>query len=161
LFGTFDDPNWLVLSENNLLDFITAIISDRPKLPDSLRNALRNKTFLFVGFGIRYWYIRVILKLLIKTMGIPRGSFALESLGELEPEERKQTILFYSRGTRVEIVDMDALAFAKELSDRLSRAGGILGAAAPQRKPIQVFISYERSDGAVAKRLFEAMPKDR
>jgi len=161
LFGTFDDPNSLVLSENDLLDFITAIISDRPKLPDSLRNALRNKTFLFVGFGVRYWYIRVILKLLIKTMGIPRGSFALESLGELEPAERKQTVLFYSRGTRVEIVDMDALAFAKELSDRLGKAGGILGAAAPQRKPIQVFISYERSDGAVAKRLLEALPKDR
>jgi hypothetical protein len=55
----------------------------------------------------------------------------------------------------------DALAFARELSDRLSKAGGILGAAAPQRKPIQVFISYERSDGTVAKRLFEALPRDR
>ena len=159
LYGTFDNPNSLVL-ENDLLDFIIAIISDRPKLPDSLRNALHNKTFLFVGFGIRYWYIRVILKLLIKTMGIPRGSFALESLGELEPEERKQTVLFYSRGTRVEVVDMDALAFATELADRLGKAGGFLGAEAAQPKPIQVFISYERSDGAIARRLHEALPKD-
>ena len=137
LFGTFDDPNSLVLSENDLLDFITAIISDRPKLPDSLRNALHNKTFLFVGFGIRYWYIRVILKLLIKTMGIPRGSFALEFLGELEPEERKRTVLFYSRGTRVEVVDMDALAFAKELSDRLAKAGGFLGAIGRSPNPFR------------------------
>ena len=161
LYGFFENPSSLVLSENDLLDFMAAVISDRPKLPDSLRNALRNKTFLFVGFGIQYWYIRVVLKLLIRAIGIPRGSFALESLAELEAEERNRTVLFYSRGTRLEVLDTDALAFAKELSDRVIKAGGVRGAATPQSKPIQIFISYERADSEIAKSLHEALPRNR
>src|SRR5262249_33742204 len=64
LFGTFDEPNSMVLTENDLLDFLIHVISSRPKLPDSLRLLLRNKTFLFFGFSIQYWYVRVLLKLL-------------------------------------------------------------------------------------------------
>ena len=94
-------------------------------------------------------------------MGFPRGSFALKSLAELEAEERNRTVLFYSRGTRLEVLDTDALAFAKELSDRVIKAGGVRGAATPQSKPIQIFISYERADSEIAKSLHEALPRNR
>jgi TIR domain/SIR2-like domain len=161
LYGTFDEPTSLVLTENDLLDFMIGIISGRPKLPDSLRTALRNKTFLFVGFGIRHWYIRVLLKLLLRSLGISTGTFAQESLDDLDVRERDQTVLFYRRGTRVEVVDMDALLFASELSDRVERAGGYLGQHGPRPKRIQVFISHASSDGEVARRLFESLPKDR
>ena len=160
LFGAFDEPNSLVLTENDLLDVTISLISGRPKLPDSLRSSLRNNTFLFVGFGIRYWYIRVLLKLLIRTLELSGGSVALESLGELDAREKEQTVLFYKRGTRVEVVDMDAATFTQQLLDRFERAGGYLGLAQRRIRRAQVFISYERSDEAVAKRLYEGLPKD-
>jgi hypothetical protein len=161
LYGTFDEPNSLVLTENDLLDFMINVISGRPKLPDSLCSLLRNNTFLFVGFGIRYWYIRVLLKLLIRTLGISSGSFALESLGELDAREREQTVLFYRRGTRVEVVDMEALTFTRQLLERLGKAGGYLGSVQRRARRVKVFISYERSDEDIAKSLYEAIPKDR
>jgi hypothetical protein len=159
LFGTFDEPNSLVLSENDLLDFIRHFISGRPALPNSLRSLLRDKTFLFVGFGIRYWYIRVLLKLLIRTLDLSAASVALESLGELDAREREQTVLFYQRGTRVELVDMEADTFIQQLLDRLDRSGGYLGARRRIRRA-QVFISYERSDENAAKRLYESLSKE-
>jgi hypothetical protein len=161
LYGTFDSPNSLVLTETDLLDFMIGVISGRPKLPDSLRILVRDKTFLFVGFGIRYWYIRVLLKLLIRAIGISSGSFALESLGELDSREREQTVLFYKRGTRVEIIDSDAFTFSRELSERLGLAGGYLGPTTRRMKLIQVFISHASQDRTIAQRLFEALPRDR
>lgn len=161
LFGTFERPDSLVLTENDLLDFVIRVISARPGLPDSLRSALRNKTFLFVGFGIRHWYIRVLLKLLVRTLELSGGSVALESLGGLDDRERRQTVLFYKRGTRIEVVDMDADAFVTELQQRLDKVGGYrAGATAPLRRA-QVFISYERGDEAVARRLFGALPREK
>ena len=57
LFGDAQEPGSLVLSENDLLDFLVAIVSERPPLPNSLVRALKRvgQSFLFVGFGIRHW----------------------------------------------------------------------------------------------------------
>lgn len=160
LFGEFSDPNNLVLTENDLLDFIIHVISGRPKLPDSLKSALRNKTFLFVGFGIKHWYIRVLLKLLIRTLELGGGSIALEALGGLDEREREQTVLFYKRGTRIEVVDVDLESFLGQLRERFERAGGFLGQKAGAGKRAQVFISYERSDGQLAEKLYHALPRE-
>jgi hypothetical protein len=162
LYGSFEKPPSLVLTENDLLEFITAIISGRPKLPDSLKSLLRNKTFLFVGFGIRHWYVRVLLKLLIRAIGISNSAFALESFAELDSRERQQTVLFYQRGTpRMVVVDMEELEFARELTQRLRDTGGYVRKTPQGLRRAQVFISYERSDREIAKRLFDALPKDR
>ena len=160
LIGEFHEPNSLVLTENDLLDFIIHVISGRPKLPDSLRSALRNKTFLFVGFGIRHWYIRVLLKLLIRTLDLAGGSVALEPLGSLDVREREQTVLFYKRGTRLEVIDVDIATFLSELRERFERAGGFLGRVLGVPRRAHVFISYERADARLARQLFEALPKD-
>jgi len=157
LFGSFDEPNSLVLTENDLLDFVIRVVSGRPKLPDSLRSALRNKTFLFYGFGIRHWYIRVLLKLLARSLELTGGSVALESLGALGPAEREQTVLFYRRGTRIEVVDTDPAEFVKQLRERFDKAGGYRGAGRRRVHRAHVFISYERSDAALAQRLFKAL----
>jgi SIR2-like protein/TIR domain-containing protein len=160
LFGTFEEPNSMVLTENDLLEFVSAVISARPKLPESLRTALRNKTFLFIGFGIRHWYIRVLLKLLMRALELAGGSVAIESLGELDPREKEQTVMFYKRGTRVEVVDMDALEFVRDLLDRLERSGGYSGPTQRRIRRARVFISYERSDATYAQRLHEGLPRD-
>lgn len=160
LFGALDEPNSLVLTENDLLDFVIHVISSRPKLPDSLRSALRNKTFLFFGFGIRHWYLRVLLKLIVHSLEFSGGSVALESLSALNATEKEQTVLFYKRGSRIEVVDMDGHTFTNELLERLERAGGYHGASTRSTRRVQVFISYERSDSDLAKNLYDHLPKE-
>jgi hypothetical protein len=110
LFGSAGEPRSLVLSENDVLDFIIAVSSARPPLPSSLTSMLKrtDQSFLFVGFGIKQLHLRVLLKLLVRTLELNRSTssaIATEPLRALPDGEREQTILFYQRGTRVEVED--------------------------------------------------------
>jgi TIR domain/SIR2-like domain len=162
LFGTFEEPQSLVLSENDLLDFLIAVISERPPMPNSLRRALQRPgvSLLFVGFGIRHWYLRVLLKALVRSLllGGSGGAVALEPLLHEEPEfDRQQTILFYQRGTRVEVCGDDIPSFVAELQRRLAAEGGVSAGTMPIGKRLPVFVSYASEDRALAARLFASL----
>jgi TIR domain-containing protein len=70
--------------------------------------------------------------------------------------DRQQTVLFYRRGTRVEVHDGDVPAFLGELRRRVGDAG-----ASPTAGPIgprpRVFVSYASEDSGLASRLFASL----
>jgi hypothetical protein len=161
LFGDVTHPDSLVLSENDLLDFLIAVIRGVPPLPNRLTGALKRigQSFLFVGFGIRDWYLRVLLKVLVRAFDLNdsgRNSFALE-LQQLPAGDREQTLLYYQRGTRIELIDLDMAAFVAELTRRVNAAGGeIADSRAPGRLP-RVFICYSHDDAPLAARLASSL----
>jgi hypothetical protein len=165
LFGTAREPGSLVLSENDLLDFLIAIVSERPPLPNSLSRALKRsgQSFLFVGFGISQWYLRVLMKVLVRSLELHRtaSTIAAESLRGLSESDRERTILFYQRGTRIEVEDADVSEFLTELAQRLAAEGGVVAETPPLGPRPRVFISYAREDGALASRLFEGLDRSR
>ena len=136
LFGFAQEPRSLVLSENDVLDFLIAIVSERPPLPNSLSGILKRKdqSFLFVGFGIKQFHLRVLLKVLLRALELHHtaSAVATESLRGLSERDREQTILFYQRGTRVELEDTDIRAFLAELTPSAGgrRRSGFTGASA-------------------------------
>ena len=165
LFGNAHDSGSLVLSENDLLDFLIAIASDRPPLPSSLVSALKRgrQSFLFVGFGITQWYLRVLLKVLVRSLELHRtgsNTIATEPLLGLSEADREQTILFYQRGTPIELEDADTGAFLTQLAERLDAEGGVVEQSAPIGPRPHVFISYAREDGELARMTLEALQKD-
>jgi len=163
LFGNAREPGSLVLSENDLLDFLIAIVSERPPLPNSLNRALKRsgQSFLFVGFGISQWYLRVLMKVLVRSLELHRtaSTIAAESLRGLSESDRERTILFYQRGTRIEVEDADVSEFLAELAQRLAAEGGVVPETPALGPRPRVFISYAREDGALASRLFEALDR--
>ncbi len=163
LFGDAQQPASLVLSENDLLDFLIAIISERPPLPNSLIRSLKKvgQSFLFVGFGIKNWYLRVLLKVLVRVLGLNRTgeAIATEPLRGLSEKDREQTVLFYQRGTRIEVEDADISDFLSELSRRIEAEGGILEQVFPSGPRPRVFISYAREDSDLAAKVFDALQK--
>jgi hypothetical protein len=163
LFGDAAEPSSLVLSENDVLDFLIAIVSERPPLPNSLLRALKRvgQSFLFVGFGIRHWDLRILLKILLRALELNRSGSAIaaEPLRGLLQGDREETILFYQRGTRVEVEDADVGTFLAELSQRLEKEGGFAGRVAPLGPRPHVFISYAREDTDLASRVFDALQK--
>jgi TIR domain/SIR2-like domain len=162
LFGDAQERGSLVLSENDLLDFLIAVVSDRPPLPSSLRRTLRGgQHFLFIGFGITQWYLRVLLKVLMRSLEFDRNgsNIATEPLLGLSEVDREQTILFYRRGTPIELEDADIGAFLTELKERIAAEGGVaLQSASTGRRP-RVFISYAHEDGDLARRTYDALQK--
>jgi hypothetical protein len=163
LFGNAEEPSSLVLSENDVLDFLIAVVSERPPLPNSLLRALKRvgQSFLFVGFGIRHWDLRILLKVLLRALELSRSgpAIAAEPLGGLLQSDRDEMILFYQRGTRVELEDDDVGAFLTKLSQRLEAEGGFAGQVVPLGSRPRVFISYAREDGDLASRVFDALQK--
>jgi hypothetical protein len=163
LFGDAQEPGSLVLSENDLLDFLVAIVAERPPLPNSLIRALKRvgQSFLFVGFGIRHWYLRVLLKVLVRALELHRtgSAIATEPLRGLSESDREQTILYYQRGTRIELEDTDTSAFLSELAQRLVAEGGFAEEAVLSGPRPRAFISYAREDGDLAAQVFDALQK--
>jgi hypothetical protein len=163
LFGSAEEPSSLVLSENDVLDFLIRVVSERPPLPNSLLRALKRvgQSFLFIGFGIRHWDFRVLLKVLLRALELNRSgpAIAAEPLSGLLQSDRDEMILFYQRGTRVELEDDDVGAFLTKLSQRLEADGGFVGQAMPLGPRPRVFISYAREDGDLASRVFDALQK--
>lgn len=163
LFGEAQEPSSLVLSENDILDFLIAVISERPPLPNSLLRALKHGvgSFLFVGFGVRHWDLRILLKVLIRLLEFNRGrnAIAAEPLRGLLQADREEMILFYQRGMRVELEDTDIGVFLTELSRRLETEGGYAGPVASTGPHPRVFISYAREDKDLAARVFDSLRK--
>ncbi|HEY6412068.1 MAG TPA: TIR domain-containing protein [Edaphobacter sp.] len=163
LFGDAEEPSSLVLSENDVLDFLIRVVSERPQLPNSLLRALKRvgQSFLFVGFGIRHWDLRILLKVLLRALELNRSgpAIAAEPLTGLLPPDRDEMVLFYQRGTRVELEDDDVDAFLTKLSQRLEAEGGFVGQVAPVGPRPRVFISYAREDGDLASRISDALQK--
>jgi len=163
LFGDAGEPASLVLSENDLLDFLVAIVAERPPLPNSLVRALKRvgQSFLFVGFGIKHWYLRVLLKVLVRSLELHRtgSAIATEPLRGLTEIDREQTILFYQRGTRVELEDADTGEFLGELNRRLEAEGAVPDQDAPSGPRPRVFISYASEDGDLAALVFDMLQK--
>jgi hypothetical protein len=164
LFGNTAQPLSMILSENDVIDFLIHVVSERPPLPNSLSSALKRigQSFLFLGFGIRRWDLRVLLKVLLRALELNRTgpAIAAEPLGALLPADRDETILFYQRGTRVEVEDDDIPSFLTKLATRLEGEGGYVErTAVPFGTRPRVFISYAREDGDVAARIFDALQK--
>jgi len=86
-------------------------------------------------------------------------SFALEPALHLDHTEHEQMVLFYQRGPRIEILDIEVGNFLQELRSRFEAAGGFLESSAMIAQRPRIFISYERRDSNTASQLFNALQK--
>ena len=119
LYGTLKDSYSLVLTESDLLDFLVAVVSGNPPLPKNIVSELQagNKSFLFLGFGFKHWYLRVLLHVL-QGGKKEAHSIALEQFPQ-NVEEFERTILFYEEHEcKINIYNTDMRAFARNLRER-------------------------------------------
>lgn len=67
LYGSVDNPESLVLTESDLLQFLQTIVTGAPPLPPLVESLLKHESnaFLFLGFGFSQWYVRLLLHTLL------------------------------------------------------------------------------------------------
>lgn len=61
LFGSMDDEEQIVLTEDDYFDFLISTSQTTERVPDFIRRALTDSSLLFVGFQITDWKFRVLL----------------------------------------------------------------------------------------------------
>jgi hypothetical protein len=119
LYGSVDKSSSLVLTESDLLDFLVNVTRKSPPLHPYVTSRLSEPqaSFLFMGFGFRHWYVRILLHVL-KAQEPGRSSLALEGTEFFQYPEHQQTALFFSKGYLIGFHDVPWADFAAELHHR-------------------------------------------
>jgi hypothetical protein len=157
LYGSADEPESLVITENDLLDFLISVISKAPGLPPSITSELyaEDKNFLFLGFGFKHWYLRMLLHVLAGNSHKQSRSFALELMPE-NPNEYKRAILFFKNHNtcKIHIFHDELTEFTEKLKREFDRSVSCVPAVPEQDKP-SVFICHAKADEPHAEWLYQ------
>jgi hypothetical protein len=175
LYGHVGEAPSVVLTEMQLLDFLAHLIGHDPPLPNDLNEALTNgRLFLFLGFELRQWYLRILFHVLKVLRSDSRG-FAIETLDQGvggEASEVDHAILFYRDNfKKMDIVRTSPVEFVGELRRRYVESGrstsATIPASAADRSPAvsaptggpTVFICHASEDKEKASQVHEALKR--
>jgi hypothetical protein len=173
LYGCVNEPSSVVLTELQLLDFLARLIARDPPLPNDLNAALTHgRLFLFLGFDLRQWYLRILFHVLKVLRSDSRG-FVMEALERTPGGETDHAILFYRDNFKIDVFGGDAGDFARELRDRFVASGGpqrlsiaAAGGGPPGSQPVpgggvSVFICHASEDEEQARLVDDALKRAR
>ena len=163
LYGSLQDPDSLIVTENDFLELLVRAVSGQAPIPENILSELtdEDKCLLFLGFGFRHWYLRVLLHIL--KVGSKRNpSFALERIEPKSIEEiRKATLFIKYKRSKIQICGAKLSNFTADL---VSKYNEKYGGKEPQQiketpaelleKPT-VFISYVRENKDYVQKLQE------
>ncbi len=149
LYGSRIEPESLVLTENDLLEFLVNVIKGSPELPPFIRSQFANSdtSFLFVGFGFQQWHNRILLHVL-NAHGHRNRSLALEDQTFFAHPDYRQTVVFYANEHLIEFDQLSWLEFAKKLRNTYERLVVKESGVAPEPPPNapKVFFCYASED---------------
>ena len=119
LHGSLDDIDSMVITEDNYIDFLISLIEGNPKVPDTISRIFRTCCMLFIGYGLKDWNIRVLMRY-FRTSDI--RSFAVQrdlnvNMDTIAAQEWESMVLYWEH-QKISVYNCDALAFLEELDRR-------------------------------------------
>jgi hypothetical protein len=161
LYGHPADPDSLVITENDLIDFLVSVVKDTPPLAALVRSELAKQTTtcLFLDLGFKNWYLRALLRVL-HLLENRESSIAVEDADFFRHSEEHQAILYFSAAAKAIEFREDSL---DQFAARLRQAHDAIAApsvpAAPVTSPSapRAFLSYAREDRVAVDRLADSL----
>jgi hypothetical protein len=128
LLGTFDEPESLVLTEDDYFDFLIGVTRNQDLVPNVVRRRLADSALMFVGFGLDEWDFRVVYRSLMRSEGGRRRDEYTHVAVQLDPEEgatvdagrARRYLESYFQSARVSLYWGSTEHFVKELQDAWS-----------------------------------------
>jgi hypothetical protein len=121
LHGSIEQPSSMVCTEDDVVQFLAGLIHEQPPLPASISQLFESRSFLFIGYSLRDWNIRVMIRTLRWSNPQPDWirSFAIQ---RRPPDQRSAVdfdnmVMYWSRKEGIHCFDEDAGAFAKQLKE--------------------------------------------
>jgi hypothetical protein len=87
LYGTFDEPDSLVLTEDDYFDFLIGVTNNKDLIPIAVRQALADTALLFLGYRLDDWSFRVLFRSIMSQEGRSRRKKYAHIAGQILPEE--------------------------------------------------------------------------
>ncbi len=119
LHGSLEDLDSMVITEDNYIDFLISLI-EGPKVPNFITNLFERYSILFIGYGLKDWNIRVLLRYFRKkddTRWFAVQRHLLADNDNAAAQEWDSTVMYWQRNS-VSVYNCDALAFLRELDRR-------------------------------------------
>ena len=160
LYGSVSEPESLMLTENDLLDFLVALSSEKWPLPNNIRSELKNgdKSFLFMGFGFKHWYLRILLHVLQGGNKKNSRSFALEKFPPDNTADLQRTVFFFKKSDyKIHIFKEDFNDFAAQLRERFGQCSPTVISRFEAANEPEVFICHASEDKDYAAALYEKL----
>ncbi|SHN66296.1 SIR2-like domain-containing protein [Geodermatophilus obscurus] len=92
LHGTFDEPQSLVLTEDDYFDFLSSVTRNQDVVPKVVRRRLSDSALMFVGFRLDQWDFRALYRNLMRSEGGRRHIEYTHVAVQNDPEEDDATI---------------------------------------------------------------------
>jgi hypothetical protein len=131
LYGRWDEPDSVVLTEDNYFDFLIGVTSNKSLVPEQVRRALSDSSLMFLGFQAENWDFRILYRSLISQPGgSRRGNYAQIS-AQMEPDDdrivepagaRKYLEDYFGKSASIDLFWGNAEEFLIEL-DRVWKGG--------------------------------------
>ena len=126
-FGLLDEPDSLVLTEDDYFNFMIGATLRKDLIPRVVLNALTNTSMLFLGFDLDGWNFRVLYRMIMAQPGGERrrrypqvgAQIDLEKGHIVDPERARRYLENYFREADVSIFWGSADDFLRELSDQM------------------------------------------
>ena len=87
LYGRIQDPDSLVLTEDDYFDFLIGVTRNRDLIPPRVNRALTDSALLFLGFHMNDWNFRVLFRSIISKEGGSRRARYAHVAVQIDPEE--------------------------------------------------------------------------
>ncbi len=133
LYGQYEDPDSLVLTEDDYFDFLSNVQQESWRVPEPLRQSLTLSTLLIIGFDIRKLDFRVLfkaiidrLKPMVKSAQLPkfrRAVIQIEDEADMENEAFRRFMEQVSGLISVTPIFGTARDFLLELRDKHNNGG--------------------------------------
>jgi hypothetical protein len=124
IFGRWDVPDSIVLTEDNFFDFLIGFSRNEDLIPPQILKALANTGLLFIGFRTDDWNFRILLRSILALPGgklrddYPQVAVQIEPDDDqiLEPERaRKYLEQYFQKAAELSIYWGTAEEFFKDL----------------------------------------------
>jgi hypothetical protein len=124
LFGHLDEPDSVVLTEDDYFDFLIGVTGNKDLIPPVVRRALSDSALLFLGYHMDEWNFRVLFRSLLSKQGGGRRDRYAHIAAQIEPSEgrilsperaRRYLETYFSKGADISIFWGSAQDFLKEL----------------------------------------------
>ncbi|WP_129626088.1 CHAT domain-containing protein [Candidatus Oscillochloris fontis] len=127
LFGILDEPDSLVLTEDDYFNYLIGVTSNRELIPDAVRRALTDTAMLFLGFRVDDWIFRVLFRSFMRDQGGGRrrkythvaAQIDPEEGRTIEPERARSYLESYFQGEDISIYWGSSEDFIRDLASRL------------------------------------------
>ncbi len=141
LFGRFDNPDSVAVTEKNQLAQIKNMVAGEPPISANIRTRFKDpeKSFLFLGFNFNDWYFRLV----INALGIPKPKQSYYPVYSKTHQIAFLAKEFYTEKYGIEFVDPNTDSFIDEIIVRYENAYG------PIDKKLLFVFDFHDEDTAV------------